>query len=41
MVMLDGNFALGFGPGTVYPQNAYISMHARTNRCYNERNSSL
>jgi len=33
MVVLDGNFALGFGPGT------YISMYARTNKCYKERGS--
>ena len=25
--------------GTDYPQNAYISLYARTNRCYNERGS--
>ena len=33
------DFVLGCGPATDYPQNTYISMHARTNRCYNERGS--
>jgi hypothetical protein len=36
MVVLDGNFALGWNG---LPLNAYISMSARTNRCYNERGS--
>ena len=31
MVVLDGNFALGCGPGTDYPQNTYISVYAKTN----------
>ena len=39
MVMLDDNFAVGCGPGTDYPLNTYISMYARTNRCYNELGS--
>jgi len=38
MVVLDGNFVLGCGPGTDYPYT-YIAMYARTNRCYNERGS--
>ena len=37
MVVLDGNFALGCGPGTDYPYIHNTSMYARTNRCYNER----
>jgi hypothetical protein len=32
MAVLDGNFALRCG----LPLNTYISMYARTNRCYNE-----
>jgi hypothetical protein len=36
MVVLDGNFALGCGPGTDYTKK-HISIYARTNRCYNER----
>ena len=36
MVVLDGNFAVGCRPGKDYPYT-YISMYARTNRCYNER----
>jgi len=39
MVMLDGKFALGCGPGTDYPLNTYISMYARKNSCYNEGDS--
>jgi hypothetical protein len=35
MFVLDGNFAVGRGNGTDYPYT-YISMYARTNRCYNE-----
>jgi len=31
--VLDVNAAVGCGPGT----DTYISMCARTNRCYNER----
>jgi hypothetical protein len=34
MVILDGKFVLGCGP-----VNTYISIYARTNRCYNERGS--
>ena len=37
MIVLDGNFAVGCGPGTDYHQNTCISMYARTNRLYNER----
>jgi len=33
MVVLDGNFVLGCGPGTNIP------MYARTDRCYNEGGS--
>ena len=39
MVVFDGNFAVGCDLGTDYPINTYISMYARTNRCYNERGS--
>jgi len=39
MVVLDGNFALGCGPGTDYPLKTHISMYVRTNKCYNERGS--
>jgi hypothetical protein len=48
MFVLDGNFDLGCGPGSVTPIYIYIkhiyiylfiSMFARTNRCYNERGS--
>jgi hypothetical protein len=39
MVGLDGNFAVGCGPGTDFPLSTYISVYARTNRCYNERRS--
>ena len=39
MVVFDGNCAVGCGPGTDYPLNTYISMYARTNRCYNELGS--
>jgi hypothetical protein len=36
--VLDGNFALGCGPETDYPKiHTYISMYARTNKCYNEQ----
>jgi hypothetical protein len=38
MVVLDGNCAVGCGSGTDCPYiRTYISMYARTNRCYNER----
>jgi hypothetical protein len=30
MAVLDGNCAVGCGPGTGIPQNLYISMYART-----------
>ena len=33
------DFVLGCRSGTDYPQNTYISVYARTNRCYNERGS--
>ena len=41
MVVFDGNFVLGCGPGTDYPYiyiyiHIFISMHARRNRSYNE-----
>jgi hypothetical protein len=36
MVVLDGDFALGCGSGMDFPINTYISMFARTNRCYNK-----
>ena len=39
MFVLDGNFALGCGPGRDYPKYIYISIYVRTNRCYNERGS--
>ena len=38
MVVLDGNCAVGCGPAyNGLPLNTYISVYARTNRCYNER----
>jgi len=36
---LDGNCAVGCGPVNGLHVNTYISMYARTNRCYNERGS--
>jgi len=36
MVVLGGNFALVWSWNGL-PLNTYISMYARTNRCYNER----
>ena len=40
MVVLNGNFAVGCGPvWNGLPLNTYISIYARTNRCYNERRS--
>jgi len=39
MVVLEDEFVLGCGPGTDLPLNTYISMYARTNRCYNKRGS--
>ena len=30
---------VGCGPGNEIPLNTYISMYARTNRCYNKRRS--
>jgi len=39
MVVLDGNFALGREPGNGLPLNKYISMYARTKRCYSEGDS--
>jgi len=35
---MDGNFAVGWNG---LPLNTYISMYARTNRCYNERGSRI
>jgi hypothetical protein len=37
--VLDSNFAVGCGPGTDYILNTFISIYARTNRRYNERDS--
>jgi len=37
MVVLDGKFSLGCGPGTGIPLNSYISMYAIKIRCYNEQ----
>jgi len=37
MIVLDGNFALGCGPG--FPLHTYIALYARTNRCYKDRGS--
>jgi hypothetical protein len=39
MFVMDGNFSLGCEPGKDYPLSTYISMYARMNRCYNERDS--
>ena len=39
MVVLDGNFAVGLLAWNGLPLNTYISMYAKTNRCYNERGS--
>ena len=38
MTVLGGNCAVGWGtPWNGLPPNTYISMYARTKRCYNER----
>ena len=37
MFAFDGNFALWAWNGL--PLNTYISVYARTNKCYNERGS--
>jgi len=38
MVVLDGNCAVGCGPAwNGLPLHTYISLYARTHRCYNER----
>ena len=39
MVVLGGKFALSCGLERITPKYTYISMYARTNRCYNERGS--
>jgi hypothetical protein len=40
MVVLDGNFALRRGLERITPKYVrYVSMYARTDRCYNERGS--
>jgi len=36
MVVLDGNFALGCGPGTDYPQIHIFQCMLERNRRYNE-----
>ena len=37
MVVLDDNFAVGCGTWNGLPLNTRISLYARTNRCYYER----
>ena len=41
MIVLDGNFYSRLWDWNGLPLNTYISMYARTNRCYNERGSRV